>query len=52
LWCGKKWENRLNARRMGYRDSGGGGGGDILARILVYKGEEGGLSEIWWIIVE
>eukprot|EP00978_Attheya_sp_CCMP212_P012096 scaffold30052_cov48-Attheya_sp.AAC.2 len=35
------WENGLNAR-MGYSgDSGGGGGGDFLARILVYKGKEG-----------
>eukprot|EP00978_Attheya_sp_CCMP212_P021619 scaffold63452_cov26-Attheya_sp.AAC.2 len=28
------------------------GGGDFLARISVYKGEEGRLSEIGWIIVE
>eukprot|EP00978_Attheya_sp_CCMP212_P029931 scaffold108296_cov51-Attheya_sp.AAC.2 len=48
LWRGK-WENRLNAR-MGC--SGDSGGGDFLARILVYKGEEGRLSETGWIIVE
>eukprot|EP00978_Attheya_sp_CCMP212_P007490 scaffold17330_cov64-Attheya_sp.AAC.1 len=28
------------------------GGGDFLARILVYKGEEGRLSKTGWIIVE
>eukprot|EP00978_Attheya_sp_CCMP212_P011108 scaffold27163_cov36-Attheya_sp.AAC.1 len=44
LWCGGrwwwrgKWENGLNDR-MGC--SGDSGGGDFLARILVYKGEEG-----------
>eukprot|EP00978_Attheya_sp_CCMP212_P010384 scaffold25137_cov58-Attheya_sp.AAC.1 len=48
--CQGKWENGLNAR-MGYT-SGDSGDGDFLARILVYKGEEGRLSETGWIIVE
>ena len=48
-WWRGKWENMLNAR-MGC--SGDSGGGDFLARILVYKGEEGRLSETGWIIVE
>jgi hypothetical protein len=52
LWRGKKWENGLKAR-IGYSgDTSGGGGGDFLARILMYNGEEGRLSETGWIIVE
>eukprot|EP00978_Attheya_sp_CCMP212_P011858 scaffold29456_cov59-Attheya_sp.AAC.1 len=48
LWC-SKCENRMKAR-LGY--SGDSGGGDFLARLLIYKGEEGRLSETGWIIVE
>eukprot|EP00978_Attheya_sp_CCMP212_P018606 scaffold51211_cov57-Attheya_sp.AAC.3 len=48
---GGKWENGLNAR-MGYSGDSGGGDGDFFARIFVYKGEEGRLSETGWIIVE
>eukprot|EP00978_Attheya_sp_CCMP212_P039063 scaffold199789_cov45-Attheya_sp.AAC.1 len=48
-WWRGKWENGLNARMV---CSGDSGGGDFLARILVYKGEEGRLSDTGWIIVE
>jgi hypothetical protein len=53
--CGaaRQVRERAEGWRLGYSgDSGGGGGGDFLARISVYKGEEGRLSEIGWIIVE
>eukprot|EP00978_Attheya_sp_CCMP212_P022544 scaffold67403_cov31-Attheya_sp.AAC.1 len=38
---------------MGYSgDIGGGGGGDnFIARLLMFKGEEGRLSESGWIIL-
>jgi hypothetical protein len=34
------------------RSGESGGGGDFLARLLVFKGEEGRLSETGWVIVE
>ena len=43
---------RAEGWRLGYSGDSGGDGGDFFARISVYKGEEGRLSEIGWIIVE
>eukprot|EP00978_Attheya_sp_CCMP212_P002825 scaffold5803_cov40-Attheya_sp.AAC.4 len=36
-----QWQLRLKAVVRGYSGDSGGGDGDFLARILVYKGEEG-----------
>ena len=51
--CGAAWQVRERAEgwRLGYSGDSGGGG-DFIARLLVYKGEERRLSGTGWIIVK
>jgi hypothetical protein len=46
-----KCENGREGWRLGYSGDSGGGG-DFIARLLVYKGEERRLSGTGWIIVK